>query len=283
MDTLKVQTAPIAEIDHTQITARPRPLPAKPVALTIPKIVLTLDNKPEVDLRREIITLGIPIRSQGGRGTCSVFAMTFMLDFMYAKHFGVKNADFSEEFLNYASNMAIGQKFDGGFFNDIDLGYQKFGDVSEALAPYKSIFDPNLSYDAATKAKAASLMPRLKAHFIKPWDVTTGLLASQLFAIIFHLKAGRPVAAGLRWPKNSNLHIQSVLGVSMITAPAASEVFDGHSIIFVGYKVSNSFPGGGYLVFRNHWGTSFMDNGYGYMSFDYASKYTNDLVQYILP
>ena len=44
-----------------------------------------------------------------------------------------------------------------------------------------------------------------------------------------------------------------------------------------------AFPGGGYLVFRNSWGTGFMDGGYGYMSFDYANKYTNDLLEYVKP
>ena len=65
--------------------------------------------------------------------------------------------------------------------------------------------------------------------------------------------------------------------------PAPADVFDGHSIAFVGYKVSDNFPGGGYLVFRNSWGNGFMEDGYGYMSFDYANKYTNDAVEYVLP
>ena len=42
------------------------------------------------------------------------------------------------------------------------------------------------------------------------------------------------------------------------------------------------FPGG-YLIFRNSWGNGFMEDGYGYMSFDYANKYTNDAVEYVLP
>ena len=30
-------------------------------------------------------------------------------------------------------------------------------------------------------------------------------------------------------------------------------------------------------------GSPFMEDGYGYMSFDYANKYANDLVEYVLP
>jgi C1A family cysteine protease len=266
------------------IRARPAPVTVQPIQVAIKRPVFVVDNKPTVDLRDEAKTLGVyPVRNQGSRGTCSVFAMTFLLDFMYAKHFDMKNADFSEEFLNLASNLAIGEMKDGGFFDAIDLGYQKYGDVSEALAPYKSSFDPNLTYPANVMNQAASLKPRFKAHFIKEWNVGTGLLPSQLFAIIFQLKNGRPVAAGLRWPKPGKFKTDEILGVTMMTAPPPSDVVDGHSIVFVGYKVSDKFPGGGYLVFRNSWGSGFMEDGYGYMSFDYANKYTNDAIEYVLP
>lgn len=268
---------------RAQVIMRPQRLPATPVRVRIARPVFVIDNKPEVDLRPEIAALGIPVRDQGGRNTCSVFAMTFLIDFMHAKHYGVTGANFSEEFLNYASNLAIGEKDDGGFFDALNLGYQQYGDVDEGSAPYKASFNPNSTYDAGTMSKAASLSPRLKPHFIKAWDVNTGLLPSHLLGTLFQLKQGRPVAAGLRWPKDGKFKTEKILGVTMMTAPAPADVSDGHSIVFVGYKVSDKFPGGGYLVFRNSWGTDFMEDGYGYMSFDYANKYTNDLVEYVLP
>ena len=257
---------------------------AQPVLQTIGKLVIAAANKPDVDLRPEIASLGITIRpSQNGRGTCSVFAVTFLLEYMYTKNYQMKATDLSEEFLNYASNLAIGTKVDGGFFDDIDKGYQKYGMVDEAMAPYQISFNPSVAYRPNVMDAGAKIAPRLKAHFIKPWDVTTGLLPSQLLSIMVQLKAGRPVAGGVRWPKGQTLPTETVAGVTMLKDVAASEVFDGHSIAFVGFKASDAFPGGGYLIFRNHWGTGFMDQGYGYMSFAYATKYTNDLLQYIKP
>src|SRR5437868_3842181 len=94
-------------VTRAQITARPQRVRVRPVDVRMARPVFVVDNKPEVDLRPEIDALGIPVRAQGGRNTCSVFATTFLLDYMYAKHYGVKNADYSEEFLNYASNKAI--------------------------------------------------------------------------------------------------------------------------------------------------------------------------------
>jgi len=68
--------------------------------------------------------MGIAIRNQGNRGTCSVFAITFLLEYMYARNENYRSPDFSEEYLNYASNLAIGQYSDGGFFDALDLGYR---------------------------------------------------------------------------------------------------------------------------------------------------------------
>lgn len=269
---------------QAQVSRRLRPIPAEPIRITAKRPVFTMDNKPDVDLRPEIDALGIAIRpTQFSRGTCSVFAMTFLVEFTYAKNYGFKSSDFSEEYLNYVSNLAKGEKVDGGFFDEIDRGYQKYGIVDEALVPYKSFFDPNLKVPEEVMKKGVAIAPRLKPHFIKPWDVNTGLTSTQLLSILAQLKSGRPVAAGLRWPLKEKFAFETVLGVPLIKMVPTSEVFDGHSIAFVGYKVSKKFPGEGYLIFRNSWGPEFGEKGYGYMSFKYAMTYANDLVQYTKP
>jgi hypothetical protein len=256
----------------------------KPELIRVERPVFSVDNQPDIDLRPEIATLGIAIRpNQGDRGTCSVFAMTFLLEFMYAKNYALKNANFSEEYLNYVSNLAVGQQVDGGFFDQLDKGYQKYGMVNESLVPYKSAFDANLKVADSVLKTGAMMAPRLKPHFIKAWDVNTGLQASQLLAILFQLKQGRPVAVGLRWPKPGKFATEKILGVTLMKTPPPMDVFDGHSIDFVGYKASKAFPGEGYFIFRNSWGTGFGDNGYGYMSFAYAMKYVNDAMEYTKP
>jgi hypothetical protein len=173
------------------------------------------------------------------------------------------------------------QQVDGGFFDQLDKGYQKYGMVNESMVPYKSSFIPNTNLRPAILATGSGLAPRLKPHFIKPWNVNTGLQASQPLSIIAQLKQGRPVAAGLRWPKS--FATEKILDVTLMKTPPPSDVVDGHSIDFVGFKASKSFPGEGYLIYRNSWGPGFGDNGYGYMSFEYAMKYVNDLVQYTKP
>lgn len=55
-------------------------------------------------------------------------------------------------------------------------------------------------------------------------------------------------------------------------------MFDGHSIDLVGFRESSKFPGGGYFIFRNSFGRSFGDEGYGFVSFQYLRTYANDAI-----
>jgi C1A family cysteine protease len=271
---------PVPQATIEQIRRRPARIIAKPFNIQLADIVIELINTPDVDLRPTIKTMGIGIRNQGGRGTCSVFAMTFLLEYMYAKNKGYMNRDFSEEYLNYASNLAINQFQDGGFFDALDLGYQTYGIVNESQAPYHNSYNPPYVASAAMLATGEAIAPRFKATFIKPWDVTTGLTQGELQGIENTLNSGRPVAVGVRWP--NNFETEKIHGIQLMKTPPASGVFDGHSIDLVGYKASNSFPGGGYFIFRNSYGTGFGVDGYGFMSFDYAKKYVNDAVDYAL-
>jgi C1A family cysteine protease len=271
---------PASQAQLEQIRKRPTRTIAKPFNIQISDIVIELVNRPNVDLRPTIKTMGISIRDQGGRGTCSVFAMTFLLEFMYAKNAGSMNPDLSEEYLNYASNLAINQFSDGGFFDALDLGYQTYGIVNESQSPYHNSYNPPYVASAAMLATGEAIAPRFKATFIKPWDVTTGLTPGELQGIEHVLDTGRPVAVGVRWP--NSFETEKIHGIQLMKTPPASGVFDGHSIDLVGYKASNSFPGGGYFIFRNSYSTGFGADGYGFMSFDYVKKYVNDAVDYAL-
>jgi C1A family cysteine protease len=263
-----------------QIRQRPKRQIARPFNVAISDIIAELGNQPDVDLRPKIKQMGIAIRNQGSRGTCSVFALTFLLEYMYARNEHYQSPDFSEEYLNYASNLAIGQYDDGGFFDALDLGYQKYGIVNESQAPYHNSYNPPYVAGPRLLKVGEAIEPRYKAHFIKAWNVNTGLTGGEVKSIEQALDIGRPVAVGCRWP--NNFKTETIHGIQLMKTPPASGVFDGHSIDLVGYKASNLFPGGGYFIFRNSYGTGFGTEGYGFMSFDYASKYVNDSVDYSL-
>lgn len=241
--------------------------------------------EPVIDLRPAIQAHGMQIRDQGARGTCSVFALTCLLEFMYCEHLGASAADLSEEYLNYASNLAINEWVDGGFFWALDDGYQAQGMLHETELPYQASQIPSATLSASL-LELGRRWPRLQADFIKPWNAAKGASQAQLNKALSYLDAHIPVAFGGWWPDGSIAGTTQILGVDVMNVPPASEkgqgLFDGHSVVLVGYGKHKSFPGGGYFIFRNSWSKTFGDNGYGYMPFAYVLNYANDLLAYKL-
>ena len=252
-----------------------------PYHLKIPKPGLHA-ALPTVDLRPRIADFGMSVRDQGTRGTCSVFAMTGLLEYMYLSRLQGTSNNLSEEYLNYASNQVQGNFADGDFFFNLEAGYQQWGVVPEMECPY------NYAGEITTLDRAVldvgRRWTRFLADFIKPWDTSHGASSAQIDRVTSYLDRDTPVAFGGWWPEGSYATTHPVRGVEIMTTPPVSQkgtgVKDGHSVILVGYRRDANFPGGGYFVFRNSWGSDFGDAGYGYMPFDYVQTYANDLVAY---
>lgn len=219
-----------------------------------------------VDLRPELERLGLTPRRQGDRPTCSAFVVTGALEFAAARATG-RGTRLSVEFLNWASNQAVGEARDGGFFSDLWKGFAAHGVCSEHAMPSATKFDPARSPTAEAMADAKTRLGlALRWRWIKEWDVKTGLTEAHLGAIQRALREGWPVCAGLRWPKQEKW----VDGVLQMCPPEA--VFDGHSVLLVGYREDATQPGGGVLLFRNSGG-----NGRdGCLPYAYARAYMND-------
>lgn len=231
------------------------------------------------DLRPQITQYGLDIRSQGDRGTCSVFALTFCQEFMAAKASGAKSLDFSEEYLNFVGDIAAQGKSDGGFYSDLNDGYQAWGNAPESGLPYLPVYNPNLLVPG-TLAAAGAKQVKLNAEFIKNWDASRGANEAELAKTLSTLDEGIPVAVGLLWPLKEKFKTEEIGGVELMSVLPKSDVFDGHSVVIVGSKKGKDYPGGGFFVFRNSWGTNFGDKGYGYMSFEYVKQFANDLMAY---
>ncbi|MCC6970663.1 MAG: DUF2961 domain-containing protein [Phycisphaerales bacterium] len=224
------------------------------------------DLPASADLRPKFAGFGLTPRVQGGRGTCSVFAVTQAREFAVARRKGVGER-LSEEFLNWASNQAVGETADGGFFSDLWKGFEKYGVCAEPAMPYREKFEPDASPSADATAQAAAAQKLgLQLHWIKEWDVNTGLTAEHLASIKRTIAGGWPVFTGLRWPK----HAEWDNNVLRMAAPA--DVFDGHSILFVGYRDDPAMPGGGAFIFRNSSGPARESE----MTYEYALAYAND-------
>jgi len=219
-----------------------------------------------VDLRPMFQKWGLPLRSQGGRGTCSVFALTGALEYALASRQQTGTV-MSVEFLNWASNQATSNSADGGFFSDLWAGYEHYGICPESDLPYSKIFNPNLHPDKAALQQAKETAgANLQLHWIKPWNVNTGLTEEQFLQIKRTLSRGWPVCGGFRWPKHEAWQNE------ILQMVPASEVFDGHSVLLVGFKEDASQPGGGVFLIRNSGGGAHD----GALPYDYVRAYMND-------
>lgn len=221
---------------------------------------------PSADLRPLFAQAGLSQRAQGARGTCSVFTVAGGMEYALFRSRGA-TTPLSVEFLNWASNAAIGQTADGGFFSDLWKGFEKYGICDEKDLAYADTFDPGFRPDDETLRKADGRRKAgLRLHWIKPWDVNTGLTDAHLAEIKRVLAKGWPVCGGFRWPKKQHW----TNGLLDMAPPEG--VRDGHSVLLVGYRDDPAQPGGGLFLIRNS------SNGPrdGAMSYEYVQAYMND-------
>jgi hypothetical protein len=80
-----------------------------------------------------------PVKSQGSRGVCSIFATTAQLENLYIKA-GQANPDFSEQFLQWSVKNELGsfRNTSGSTGGDNLRSIVRFGTVDEAAWPYES-------------------------------------------------------------------------------------------------------------------------------------------------
>jgi hypothetical protein len=218
------------------------------------------------DLRPAFQHWGLLPRVQGGRGTCSVFTMTGALEYAMASHEG-KGTRLSVEYLNWAKNIAFIRTVDGGKFADLWAGFLESGICPDADMPYQPTYDWKHSPSPDARAFAKKLVRAdYRMHWIKTWNASTGVTDEQFQEIKQVLHNGWPVCGGFRWPSAPDWKE----GVLQMAPP--DKVFDGHSVLLVGYRDDPNLPGGGAFLLRN----SNTDKDDGLMCFEYAKAYLND-------
>jgi hypothetical protein len=225
----------------------------------------------KVNLVPKFQELALAPRAQKNRDTCSLFAITALAEFEYARRTSPPYSRLSEEFLIWAANDATGLKGDQAMFYEAAHGLNALGICTQELIPYGDTIDADSKPSQTVLANARVRSGRWQVQWIKRWDLKRPLSDTDMLAIKAALARGHPVACGLRWPKALKKH-------ELLDVPPPDKVFDGHSIVFVGYeddlqvgKISR-----GKFLFRNSLGPRWGNDGYGVMSYAYARTYAND-------
>lgn len=221
-----------------------------------------------VDLRPLFRGYGLDTRAQGARGTCSVFAVTSAVELAAARKQG-RAERLSVEFLNWAANKAADRYVDGGFFSELWTGYTTWGICPEDDMPYAARFHPSAkpSEQALRHARERQELG-LQLHWIKPWDVKTGLTEREFSDIQQTLQRQWPVCGGFRRPIRERWQD----GVLQMAPPEG--VHDGHSVLLVGFRDDPAWPGGGVFLIRNSGGGP----REAAISYEFVRTYMNDAV-----
>ena len=224
------------------------------------------------DLRPLFEKYGISVKNQGSRGTCSIFALVGLIEFERANVLQ-DSLPLSVEYLNWAANQVEGVMADGSFFNYAMEGMEKYGICADDYMPYACRFSEKAEPSEVAKKDAVARKTG-KPIWIKHWDPNTGITKEQLEQIKHLLDNNHPVAIGFQWPKQA----ENCSEHGELKVVERKEVFDGHSVLIVGYQTNPEKPGGGCLIFKNSHGENFGDNGYGYIPYAYAFLYANDAI-----
>jgi len=77
----------------------------------------------------------------------------------------------------------------------------------------------------------------------------------------------------MRWPKKGRF-----LPGNVLTVGEDGKVFDGHSVVLVGYEDRAEQAGGGTLIFRNSSGPKWREAGHARLTYEYVRTYCNDVL-----
>lgn len=214
-------------------------------------------------LRPEYERLGVDVRDQGRRGSCTIFGVLSPLEFQLARN---GQADrLSERFAMWAANLYRGRT--GG-----NESYS-VGDVVEALRIYgcttESAHSGKYKDHGAVAAPSkdvqqdAGMRKDLHVQWLYTNEGVPNALPTEdvLTSICAILLTTNPVTLSLAWPNKVRLS-----STKIIQDGAAWN--HGHVVVAVGFRMTGSRYGGGLFELRNSWGERWGDDGYAFIAFD---------------
>lgn len=243
----------------------------------------------------DLVALNSPVKSQGSRGVCSIFASVAQMEHLYLKEGSIANPDFSEQYLQWSAKVQE-RAFTNteGSNGDANLrAIANYGIVAEADWPYET-FPWSTSHDAACTGESRPTRcytngePPERAVDARKWKLPRGrYLNTRPSSIKAHLTTKKTgVVVGMTFFYQSWNHRRSELPVNteywrkgIVLAPNAKDEEvslakrAGHAILIVGWdddlevqKVDetgakvvdangNPVVEKGFFIFKNSWGT----------------------------
>lgn len=204
-----------------------------------------------------------PIGDQGNVGSCTAFATSGLMEYFYKKNAGSQTPLFSEKFIYYVTRVNVegwpANEDSGCYLRDSLKCVNKYGSSLESQFPYllPGQTDSNYAQTPPPSVYTAALSYKVSQYVSVP-SLNTQQGIDNLKAM---LSNGTAFVGGIVCYSNFFSDIKGVIPMP------SGQAIGGHAILFVGYDDSKSL-----FKFKNSWGTSWGDNGYGYLPYKYFTS-----------
>jgi hypothetical protein len=260
-------------------------------------------------IKFDIVATQSPVRDQGGRSVCSIFASMGLVEHLYIKA-GKPVPDFSEQYLQWAVKNVVGYNPNtaGSSVGKNGLAMARHGVPAETAWPYDrndwtaendpactggEHGRPTRCYTNGSPPASAARSPLYRlpeGRYINPTTIRRHLVDTRT-AVIVSLPYYETA-----WYNSTHYYFRK----GYIMAPSEAEIAagpaGGHAIVIVGYDDSLTLPrvnraneplvdasgkvieDTGFYIFKNSWGTSWATQsdiapGYGLIARAYVDRF----------
>ena len=213
----------------------------------------------------DLIDIQTGVRSQGRRGTCTIFATTALMESLYLREGSLSDPDFSEQFLQWSAKFEV-NSFPSSSGSNSSYNLQainRYGIVLEDFWPYEdsewgTADDPECTGDDRPTRCYTNGSPPAEALSARRYNLPAGRwINPSTSSIKGHMVSTRtPVVVGGTFFYQSWNHRKSNLTTSSeysaqgyVLSPNAEDIEDssgdrraGHGILIVGWDDNQSVP-----------------------------------------
>jgi hypothetical protein len=215
-----------------------------------------------------------PVRNQGLRYTCTAHAVEAVMEFH------LRCDSLSPQYIYWKAKDTDGSPNSRGtWISNCIQQMVTAGSAREETWPYNSNEIPGNEGQGPPPDPAVEESPSYRlseSDLVAPRLGTFGISST---LVMQRLALGVPVAISVVSPPDLWQNDAQVRETGIFTMPLpGTDSSQAHSVCAVGYGLDNDFAGGGYIIFRNSWGTEYYRSspfgaGYGLLPTAYLDEW----------
>lgn len=235
-----------------------RKSPPDPRDLGMARLAAPIVLPPSVDLTSSCS----PVRDQGQMGSCTAFASTAMLEFLYRRYKALTPV-FSPLFQYYNERVMDGDLAEGDTGSTGRTAVKcinQFGVCLEEQEPYND--------SAVTEAPTAANVTEAASYTAGAYHAISNVQDMKAC-----LASGYVFIVGFTVYESFESDATAASGLMPVPNTGTEQVLGGHEVCFVGYDDTITCPGAapGAFKVKNSWGTGWGESGYFWFAYQCAA------------